>query len=182
MPQHATSWGRWPQYEASAEVSFSDRFASLPSPAQSSLLAYGNGRRYGDPTIFILVLATRDRECKMKRLLIVGDLGDCRSNGPRIRQARRCTLSGGTINAAAASDCRRFANERRQSSSQVRANCCRFRDHRAAMNDGRYFSRGIDRKVFRRLVFHLLEIHHLDLVGALASSSIQCTIRDSGLW
>jgi FAD/FMN-containing dehydrogenase len=43
----ATAWGRldWPA--ASAELPFGDRRAALP-PVEGSLLAYGNGRSYGD--------------------------------------------------------------------------------------------------------------------------------------
>lgn len=48
MPQQAGSWGRWPRLEPSAQYALSDRFAPLRRAAHGSMLAYGNGRSYGD--------------------------------------------------------------------------------------------------------------------------------------
>ncbi|MEO8410895.1 MAG: FAD-binding oxidoreductase, partial [Propionivibrio sp.] len=41
------SWGRLPSAPAAREIAWSDRRAPLPA-AEGSLLAYGNGRSYGD--------------------------------------------------------------------------------------------------------------------------------------
>jgi len=48
MRARAMSWGRWPCHEPSAVLSLSDRFAALPAHAPRPMLAYGNGRSYGD--------------------------------------------------------------------------------------------------------------------------------------
>jgi FAD/FMN-containing dehydrogenase len=40
-----TSWGRWPRYQQRL-IALADRFA--PPPDAASMLAYGNGRSYGD--------------------------------------------------------------------------------------------------------------------------------------
>jgi len=48
MSERATSWGRWPRLEPASHSELSDRLAPLPNPAQGSMLAYGNGRSYGD--------------------------------------------------------------------------------------------------------------------------------------
>jgi FAD/FMN-containing dehydrogenase len=48
MPRFTTSWGRWPQVRESASARLSDRFAPLPADRGLSLLAFGNGRSYGD--------------------------------------------------------------------------------------------------------------------------------------
>jgi FAD/FMN-containing dehydrogenase len=44
----AKSWGRWPRYAHRAELSINNRFAGLPAGTAGPLLAYGNGRSYGD--------------------------------------------------------------------------------------------------------------------------------------
>jgi len=48
MLQRATSWGRWPLLKPATHFTLTNRFAPLPCPAQGSMLAYGNGRSYGD--------------------------------------------------------------------------------------------------------------------------------------
>jgi FAD/FMN-containing dehydrogenase len=48
MPRRATSWGRLPMPEPSNVYSLHDRFAALPNLASETMLAYGNGRSYGD--------------------------------------------------------------------------------------------------------------------------------------
>ena len=48
MLRPAASWGRWPRYEPSAIFEPSNRFAALPATISGSMLAYGNGRSYGD--------------------------------------------------------------------------------------------------------------------------------------
>ncbi|MEP6547776.1 MAG: FAD-binding oxidoreductase [Gammaproteobacteria bacterium] len=43
-----TSWGGQPRCRASAIAEIHDRFAALPGESQVPMLAYGNGRSYGD--------------------------------------------------------------------------------------------------------------------------------------
>jgi FAD/FMN-containing dehydrogenase len=48
MTASVTSWGRWPQYNESANYWVANRFAELPASAMGGLISYGNGRSYGD--------------------------------------------------------------------------------------------------------------------------------------
>jgi FAD/FMN-containing dehydrogenase len=48
MSWNATSWGRLPALQSSNAYVLTDRFASIPGEARESVLAYGNGRSYGD--------------------------------------------------------------------------------------------------------------------------------------
>src|SRR3954451_5810668 len=45
MTKVGTSWGRWPRYEHRV-VTLANRFSPLPNA--DSMLAFGNGRSYGD--------------------------------------------------------------------------------------------------------------------------------------